>query len=103
MRQAIAASLAEVGRPVAVALGRRFAEGALRGVEQVMVYSPDHDDDTGWAAEMLARHPGLRIVYLTPSPWASLDYKRARCIIAPHSPGALDAGLLRRAVRDLLP
>ena len=102
MRRAIAASLSGIGHPVVAARDRGDARPALDGAGQVMVYSPGWRDDVGWAAEMLERHPELRVVYLSPGPWASLDYRRARCIIAPHSPGALDADLLRRMVRALV-
>lgn len=101
MRRAIMECLIELDRPVVVVSDGNRAEAALDGVEQVMVYAPDRNEGIDWAARMLERHPGLRIVYLSPSHWASLDYKRARCLIAPHAPGALNPGLLLRAVREL--
>ena len=102
MRRAIAASLKGTERPVLAVSDRRDAEAKLNGGEQVMVYFPGYNHDVGWAAEMLERHPGLRVVYLSPGPWASLDYGKARCMIAPHSPEALNSDLLRRLVSALL-
>ena len=69
---------------------------------QVMVYAPGFGGDVGWVAEALEGHPGLRVVYLSPTPWASLSYERARCLIAPPNSDMLDVTLLRRMVSQLL-
>ncbi len=66
------------------------------------MYAAHQGKDAAWLAEQMEEHQELRVVYLSPQPWTSLNYNRARCMIAPTSPEALNTRLLRRMVLDLL-
>lgn len=102
MRERIAASLEGINRPLVTVALRDEAVRMLDNFRQVLVYAAHQGGDVGWIAEQMHAHPELRVVYLSQEPWASLNYDRARCMIAPHSPEALNAHLLRRMVLDLL-
>ncbi len=103
LRCRLAASLRSMDRPIIALSNRNDAAALIDATErQVMIYAPSYGGDVGWVAEALEHHPGLRVVYLSPTPWVSLAYGRARCIIAPPVAAALDVGLLRRVASEML-
>ena len=103
MRERICESLKEIKYPLVAVVLRSHVVRLLNNIRQVLVYAAYQGDDVGWVAEQMEAHSELRVVYLSPNPWASLNYERARCMVALHSPDALDSSLLRRMVLDLLP
>ncbi len=103
MCRKLTASVQHLHRPVIALTRRDEAIPLIDAVErQVMVYAPGYGGDIGWLAETLEAHPGLRLVYLSPIPWASLSYERARCLLAPPNPNALNVALLRQMVSEML-
>ena len=102
MREQIAASLKNIDRPLVSVSLRDEAARMLDGIRQVLVYATHQGGDAGWLANQMEAHPGLRVVYLSQYPWASLNYERARCMISPVTPGNLNSGLLREMVLALL-
>jgi hypothetical protein len=102
MRSRIAAGLEGIDCPLVTVPLRSDAARMFDNLRQVLVYAAHQGGDAAWLAGEMEEHPELRVVYLSPQPWSSLNYNRARCMIAPHRPDALDTGLLRRMVLELL-
>ena len=102
MRGRITASLKSIDRPLVAVSLRDEAARMLDNIRQVLVYATHQGGDAGWLANRMEEHSELRVVYLSQNPWASLNYDRARCMIAPINPASLNAVLLHRMVLDLL-
>jgi len=102
MRERIAASLKDIDRPLAAVALRKDVVRMLDNIRQVLVYAAHEGGDAGWIANQMEEHSELRVVYLSQNPWASLNYDRARCMIAPINPASLNSTLLHRMVLDLL-
>jgi hypothetical protein len=102
-RRKLTVAVQGMNRPVVAAAARGDIAALLDANErQVLVYWADYEWDVGWVTESLEQHPGLTVVYLSPTPWVSLSYARARCMIAPPFVDMLNASLLRRMVSELL-
>lgn len=82
---------------------KRVIINILDDVWQVLIYEGSSSEDLSWLTEQMARHPELRVVYLSPAPWASLGYERARCMISPIGYQTLNSALMLRLVQELLP
>ena len=103
LRREIAAAFPEnLWRIVAVD-SRSEAMELFSEDRQVMVYALHYADDLDWLTKTMSQYEHLRIVYLSRSPWASLRYDRARCMISPSNPRALLAGALVDLVSQLMP
>jgi len=98
----VAAIPETVGRIVAVD-SRSKAIELFSQDRNVMIYALHHVDDLGWLAKTLSQYEQLRVVFLCRSPWASLPYDRARCMMAPSNPRALLTGALVDLVKQFLP
>lgn len=102
MRLQITAGLRDLNHPLVSVLRRDDIAPLLGHGRQILVYVGEISRDVHWTAELMEQHPELRVVYLSPHPWASLNYRRGRCLLAPCSPATLNTAMLRRMVRELL-
>lgn len=102
MREQIAESLKDIDRPLVAVSLRDEAARMLDSIRQVLVYATYQGGDAGWLANQMEAHTELRVVYLSHHPWVSLNYERARCMIAPINPASLNSALLHQMVWDLL-
>jgi hypothetical protein len=101
MRVTIVRMLGDGDRRVLAADSLEQLGSHLQGGRPVVVFDAGSTGESA-ARRLLARHPAVRLVYLTLDPFVSLGSERVRYLVRPLVASNLSPGLLRGAIASLL-